>query len=591
HLGEGEAEVELPEGATLHRVEMGDRSGESCLRASIVVAQRLLELVRGTGLDAIEFAEYEGMGSAWLALRSLNEHAASVPVAVHLHSPTELNAELNGHSLKSLPRGMRELIDAERRCLALADGVCAPGSFMADWARDRFAMSQRPEMIPYSAEIEQALRVHAEGPPTLLYVGRLEQRKGVDTLIRAWNRIGASERSWLLHLVGADTNTAPGGGSCSAWLESLLDPPLRERTKFLGVMGVEALAAHRASAAVAVIPSRWENFPNTCIEAMGSGLPVVASDHGGMAEMLGLPARGGVADGPCGSVFPVGDDEALARTLERWMRMEPAERMAAGDAARERIQQWCDPERVATRRVEWLGSLRARPGKTDELLESLLRVGPIERACALDEVLQRTLERFDSATGADGRVGDPALWVKRMRRAIGDCAKKGLSPVALYGAGHFTRSIGAALKSPPAEVVCIVDDNPAAQGQWLHGLPVVSQEDALGLGVRAAILSANQWEDRLWESSRPLRDAGVEVVRLFGGGRVPRVMVVESGIGTRHFAGVTDQLKKMGFEVIGDTAHAVYPVPEDDLDLVCVADVLAPRNIAVLRAARAKGIR
>ncbi len=588
-LAGDEAEAEMPSGVAVHRVEMGDRSGESCLRASIVVALKLLGLVRSDGLDAIEFAEYEAMGSAWLALRAMDERAARVPVAVHLHSPTELNAELNGHDPETLDRGLRELIEAERRCVALADGVCAPGTFMADWALERFAMDERPTVIPYAADLGDVPERPGE-TRALLYAGRLERRKGVDTLIRAWNRVAEGAPGWRLRLAGDDTNTAPGGGSCRAWLESLLEPALRERVGFLGRLGSEQLAEERRRASIAVIPSRWENFPNTCIEAMASGLPVIASDHGGMAEMLGLPAKQGRSDGACGSVFPAGDDAALAAVLRRWMGVAPTERVESGRAARERIAELCDPGAVAAQRIDWLGSLRAQPMDADPALARLLRIGETDVSATMDSMLTRVLDRFDRATGAGARASDPQLWIGRVREALADLAARGLGPVALYGAGHFTRSIGPALADSPVEVACVIDDNPVSQGGALHGLPIVSKNDAIDRGVRALVLSANQWEDKLWNASSPLREAGIEVVRLFSARR-PRVMVVESGVGTRHFAGVAEQLQRLGVEVVGDTPHGVYPVPDDDLDLVCVADVLAPRNIAIVRAARARGIR
>ncbi len=586
-LAPNHSEVTLPRSVTVHRVEMGDRSGESCLRASIVAAQKLLELIRTEGLDAIEFAEYEAMASAWLALRSLDDTAARIPVAVHLHSPTELNSELNAHDPRTLDRAMRDLIEAERRTIALADGVCAPGSFMADWARARFAMPERATVIPYAAELADPL-LPDPNARTLLYVGRLEQRKGVETLVRAWNRAALNHPEWSLRLVGADTNTAPGGGSCREWLQSLLDPSLADRTRFDAPMNAEQLVSVRANAALALIPSRWENFPNTCIEAMASSLPVIASDHGGMAEMLGLPAMKGSAEGPCGSVFPAGDHEALADALDRWMRLEPVQRIAAGMAARDRIATLCDPHIVANHRIEWLRSLRAKPQPTDPVLASCLHIGPANEA--LDAALANTLARFDRVTGAAARVSDPAQWIERVRDALTDLAETGRSPVALYGAGHFTRSIGPALKHPPVQVTCIIDDNPDAHGRTLHGLPIVSQAEAMRRGVRAVVLCANQWEDKLWSASEPMRRAGIEVLRLFTK-RSPRVMVVESGAETRHFAGVVSELESRGIEVVGDSPHAVYPVPDDDLDLVCVADVLAPRNIAILRSARAKGIR
>lgn len=587
-LRSGESELEPVQGVTLHRVEMGDRSGESCLRASLVVAQKLVELVRGGGIDAIEFAEYEAMGSAWLALRSLDERAARVPVAVHLHSPTELNAELNGQDPASLDRWMRELIEAERRCIVLADGVCAPGGFMAEWAQDRFGLDDRPTVIPYAASGVSVIPVSGESR-IVLYAGRLEQRKGVDTLIRAWNRAGAKHPDWTLRLVGADTNTAPGGGSCREWLESLLDPALKGRTVFVGAVDGRELERERSGAALAVIPSRWENFPNTCIEAMASGLPIVASDHGGMAEMLGLGAMGGAQEGHCGCVIAAGDDAGLADALGRWMRRDEAERREAGAAARERIGELCDPRTIAARRIEWLGSLAVSARGCDDELLRLFGVQSSAALGGLHGVLQAAIDRMDRVTGASARSDDTAAWVGRVRGTLEECAAKGRSPVALYGAGHFARNIGPALVDPPVEVVCIIDDATSTPGRELHGLSVVSQREAIERGVRAVVLCANQWEERLWESARELRRAGIEVVRLFG--RAPRVLLVESGSDTRHFAGVAERLRELGVEVSAGDERAVYPRPDESIDLVCVADVHTPRSIAVLRAARAMGIR
>src|SRR5690606_10558490 len=56
-LASDEPEIDTTPGVTVHRIEMGDRSGESCLRASIVAAQKLLDIAYADGLDAIEFAE------------------------------------------------------------------------------------------------------------------------------------------------------------------------------------------------------------------------------------------------------------------------------------------------------------------------------------------------------------------------------------------------------------------------------------------------------------------------------------------------------------------------------------------------------
>ena len=95
-----------------------------------------------------------------------------------------------------------------------------------------------------------------------------------------------------LLLAGADTSGAPDGGSLQSYLVSLLTPAERGSVRFLGRLRPEALGEEYAGAAVCVVPSLWENYPNTCIEAMLHARPVVVSDNGGMAEMIGETEAG-----------------------------------------------------------------------------------------------------------------------------------------------------------------------------------------------------------------------------------------------------------------------------------------------------------
>jgi glycosyltransferase involved in cell wall biosynthesis len=75
------------------------------------------------------------------------------------------------------------------------------------------------------------------------------------------------------------------------------------------------------------LPSLWESLPIGLLEAMAMGLPVVASDTGGVREA--------VLHGETGLLHPVGDVEALADGLERLLR-DPELRLRMGDAGRRR---------------------------------------------------------------------------------------------------------------------------------------------------------------------------------------------------------------------------------------------------------------
>jgi glycosyltransferase involved in cell wall biosynthesis len=90
------------------------------------------------------------------------------------------------------------------------------------------------------------------------------------------------------------------------------------------------VAALLEEADLCVFPSRFDNFPNTCLEAMGAGRAIVATCSGGMEEML-LPARGGMLVKP-------GSHVALAEAIV-WMLEHHGEKTEMARRARSRVQE------------------------------------------------------------------------------------------------------------------------------------------------------------------------------------------------------------------------------------------------------------
>lgn len=132
------------------------------------------------------------------------------------------------------------------------------------------------------------------------------------------------------------------------------------------------------------------------------------------------------------------------------------------------------------------------------------------------DLLLGLVDSWDLRT-RNGPIVDPTEWQMRTRTAMRECADAGLTRVALYGAGTHTRALGPLLLQPPADVLCIVDDDPNRHGQRLWGFPIVSRRKAIEMGVQAVILSANLHEAKLWENRAEFTDAGVRVVRLYTG--------------------------------------------------------------------------
>lgn len=104
----------------------------------------------------------------------------------------------------------------------------------------------------------------------------------------------------------------------------------------------------------------------------------------------------------------------------------------------------------------------------------------------------------------------------RFRAVLAELSARGRTRVAIFGAGTHTRALGAALMSPATPIACIIDDNPALRGTRLWNYPIVPMSEALTMPLDAVVLSSNAMEDELWAAAAPLRERGVEVLRLYG---------------------------------------------------------------------------
>lgn len=497
-------------GVTIHRVGAGNGVGVQGARAfARAAAGVVLRLHRDGEVDAAEFAEYEGDGAALVGLRACGggdrNPLARLGLIVHLHTATEALAALGSIPASRDACDLAEIIAMERASVHGADAVCAPSSFMADWAVESFGLRERPTVIPYAHGDALLARPAPAGERRILHIGRLEARKGVESLARAWRAVAGARPDWSLRCVGADTSGPDGRSMRGVMLEAL--GPAGASVEFAGELPAQALASELRSAAFCVVPSLWENYPNSCIEAMLHARAVVVSDHGGMREMLG--------DTDAGATFRAGDDAALAVAMLAFID-EGTERLGErGRAARERVLSVCNPVRVARARLELYRVAIERAGAR-AARSAVLHPALAPQARWLDVAAEADR---DCPGAASARAGGESLEgmdaAARARAALLDCARRRLSPVALYGAGTHTRAIGAALMDPPVEIVAILDDDPTRQGRRLWGYPVAAPAEAARLGVRAVVLSSDSMERRLWERAAPLRAAGIEVIRLY----------------------------------------------------------------------------
>lgn len=408
--------VEFHGPVTVHRLTMPMGRGgwtSAAARFSIHAGRAVAQLASRGEIDVAEFAECEGAAAALLLMRSILPRGVPATV-VHLHTPSEVLFELRSLSTKPLDASLGAYFEMERLAIRLADRVCAPSRFIADWAADHYLLPRAPAVIPYALAPAPSAAAPSERKD-VLYVGRIEPRKGVEPLILAWKSVLAAHSDARLLLAGADTSGAPDGGSLQSYLLSLLTPAERASVRFLGRLRPEALGEEYAGAAVCVVPSLWENYPNTCIEAMLHARPVVVSDNGGMAEMIG--------DTDAGLVCRAGDPVTLAAAIGRLLAEPVAERGRRGSIGRERILRLCDPARIAAARVEMYRhtieeARRASSRATDGVLSEWRRCESLLGG-DLTGLAMPTFEG-DVARWIAGSRGDGMLAVEPAVRAGGD---------------------------------------------------------------------------------------------------------------------------------------------------------------------------
>jgi glycosyltransferase involved in cell wall biosynthesis len=236
------------------------------------------------------FAYPDGWAAVALA------RAMGVPAVVKVH----------GSDINVLGRG--PLQSSVRWALQGADAVVAPSRALIERAIELGADSDNARTIPNGVDtalFRPAERVPARealgldvGARWIVFVGRLEPEKGVGELLEALTKLTESERNVRLALVGE--------GRAAAEYQALV----RERSLpvvFAGPRPHAEIARWLAAADVLALPSWSEGTPNVVIEALACGRPVVATDVGGIPEV--------VQDPRLGILVPARDPSALASAL------------------------------------------------------------------------------------------------------------------------------------------------------------------------------------------------------------------------------------------------------------------------------------
>lgn len=242
-------------------------------------------------------------------------HDLGIPVLYH-----EMGTP---HYLPALDGYYRQLAEALPLCAEFA----ALSPRLADQWAAKFPFLERVSVLPLIADdcgarysSSSATRASRQAETIFGFAGRIERGKGPLLLLDAVAELNRAGCASLVRLAGVGEQLPEAKARARAL-------GLDGACQFVGCYTEQAgRTAFLRTLDVFVLPSFAEGTPNSVIEAMAHGLPVIASDVGGVADLLTPDS---------GLLFPAGDTAALAEAMRR-LACDPALRARMGRAARER---------------------------------------------------------------------------------------------------------------------------------------------------------------------------------------------------------------------------------------------------------------
>lgn len=350
------------------------------LQRHLAAAWALREMAPAGAYDLVECCDW-GLGF-------LPWSGGSIPLLVRMHaslSQVAASERLPGSDLFCSLTALLESLGLGR-----AAGIATYSEANAGfWSRrlGREVCMQRPA-YPAGEPVR--------GGSDLIAGGRIQLWKGIETLCQALRQVPDISVRWF----GRDMPVADQGQRRSyarvlrgrypdIWGSSLLP---------MGQVSPAELEAARDGAGGVVVPSLWDVFNFTAIEAMAAGLPVIVSRGAGAGELIEHSQNG--------LLFESGNADELAAALRQWQSLNPSQRKQMGTAAIATVAECCDVANQAEAHLQLYRQVSEQPVSGHPSLAPLLES---DTADSVDDLLHNSSIR-QLAGGLSRRVLQKLRW-------------------------------------------------------------------------------------------------------------------------------------------------------------------------------------
>jgi glycosyltransferase involved in cell wall biosynthesis len=306
-----------PEARAYSVLWVSRRSRLRHVRAALLVREAAR---RADVVDATSMIRRAAIGS-WLARRPLVVKLVSDEVFERATRSGRFTGTLDEFQRVGGPR-VRFLRATRNAALRRARHVFCPSAYLRDvaltWGIETAHVSVLPNPAPDIPQLPPREQLRAElglDGNALVFAGRLGPQKALGVALEA-----------LVGVPGVTLAVAGDGPELAALERRAHELGLAERVSFRGSVPREQVLRLFRAADASVLPSAWENFPHTVVEALAVGCPVIATAVGGVPEV--------VTDGENGLLVPPRDADALAGAIRRFFADEPLRVRLSENAAR-----------------------------------------------------------------------------------------------------------------------------------------------------------------------------------------------------------------------------------------------------------------
>lgn len=261
------------------------------------VRRSIMQMSTAFKPDIVEYADIDAEG-AW--------HPNICPFVVKLHTSHYILRSF--YSPNTIPYSTIGIESLEHKTIQRANGISSPSLFVAKEMARKCCVDERGihwVQNPIDTDFFSPLaRSEEKVGKMILYVGRLEPRKGTLVFAEAIPKIARLFPDAIFVFLGADRKS-PGGASQKEELQHIFKKSnLGERVYFYGHASPSVFLEFYQKASLFVMPSLFENCPYTLLEAMSCACPSIASHVGGIPEII--------EDGRNGILFSTGSASELA---------------------------------------------------------------------------------------------------------------------------------------------------------------------------------------------------------------------------------------------------------------------------------------